>query len=74
MSTIAMKVAHMVEMLPASEQNLALELLKRMILAWDPDFTRLTEKESAELKKAEASGFVSDKDIDWDHLSEVYGK
>ena len=42
--------------------------------AWNPDFTRLTEKESAELKKAEASGFVSDKDIDWDHLSEVYGK
>ena len=73
MSSAAIEVARMVEMLPDAEQILVLELTKRMLLAWDPDFTRLTRSEEAELKRAEASGFVSEKDIDWDNLAEVYG-
>ena len=50
--------------------ELAYELLKRMVLAWDPDFTRLTPAEAQVLKAAEAEiergETVSDDEIDWD--------
>lgn len=53
MSDIAMKTAEMVSMLPPSEQNFAYEMVKRLVLAWDPDFTKLTPSEAAELAEAE---------------------
>lgn len=48
------RITHMVEMLPEQEQNLAFELIKRLVLAWDPDFTKLTPAEAAELEEAQA--------------------
>ena len=53
MSDIAMKMAEMVNMLPPSEQTLAYEMVKRMVRAWDPDFTKLTASEAQELEEAE---------------------
>ena len=53
MSDIAMKTAEMVSMLPPSEQNLAYEMVKRLVLAWDPDFTKLTPSEAAKIAEAE---------------------
>lgn len=47
------KVAEMVSMLPPSEQSFAFEMVKRLVLAWDPDFTKLTPAEAAELSEAE---------------------
>lgn len=38
------------------------------MLAWDPDFTKVTPQEAELIKDAEESGFVSESDIDWDHL------
>ena len=70
MSELAQKTALMLDMLPVQEQELAYELLKRMVLAWDPDFTRLTPAEAQALKEAEAEiergETVSDDQIDWD--------
>ena len=44
-------------------------LTKEALLAWDPDFTKLTEEEEAKsMDIAENSGFISEKDIDWEHL------
>ena len=43
----------MLEMLPAQEQNFALEFVKRLVLAWDPDYTKLTPSERKKLEKAE---------------------
>ena len=54
MAPIAEQIAGMVDMLPEAEQALAYELVKRMVLAWDPDFTRLTPVERMQLEKAEA--------------------
>lgn len=54
MAPIAERIAGMVEMLPEAEQTLAYELVKRMVLAWDPDFTRLTPAEQAQVEQAEA--------------------
>ncbi|MCH5348192.1 MAG: hypothetical protein J1E40_02620 [Oscillospiraceae bacterium] len=56
------------EMLPEHEQELAFETIKRFVLAWDPDFTKVTPEERRRIDEAESSGFVSDDEIDWDNL------
>lgn len=70
MSELAQKTATMLDMLPAQEQALAFEVMKRMVLAWDPDFTKLTPDEAAAVKAAEAEidrgETISDDAIDWD--------
>ena len=68
MSTQVQKIAEMLDMLPEAEQNLALEFMKRIVLAWDPDFTKLTPAEAAELKEAENGGYIDEDEIDWDDL------
>ena len=55
----------MLEMLPTQEQNLALELIKRLVLAWDPDYTRLTPEERTRLETAENGEYVDSENIDW---------
>ncbi len=60
----------MLDMLPEQEQNLACEMLKRIVLAWDPDFTKVTAEEAKQLEEAEQSGFISEDNIDWDNLSQ----
>lgn len=70
MSTKALEIAEMLDTLPSQEQELAYEMLKRIILAWDSDFTKVTDKEREEIAKAEQSGFVSEKEIDWDNLEQ----
>ena len=62
------KIAAMFDMLPKQEQDLAAELFKRIVLAWDPDFTKLTAYEEEQLKEAENSGYVDMEEIDWDNL------
>lgn len=42
----------LMEILPESEQNFALEFIKKLVLAWDPDFTKVTSLERAELEQA----------------------
>lgn len=70
MSELAQSTARMLDMLPAKEQALAFEMLKRFVLAWDPDFTKLTEAEALSLMQAEQElvngETVSHDAIDWD--------
>ena len=60
----------MMDMLPEHEQALAFKMLKRIVLAWDPDFTKLTEAEALSLQQAEdelAKGDTVPHDaINWD--------
>ena len=37
-------------MLPEHEQEFACEILKRIVLAWDPDYTKLTTEELKRLE------------------------
>lgn len=57
-------------MLPESDQQLAFELVKKLVLAWDPDFTKVTPQEAEALKEAELNfkngDFVTESDINWD--------
>ena len=63
------EILMMYNTLPETEQGLAYELLRRLVLAWDPDFTKLTPTERADLEESRADfekGMaVRMEDIDW---------
>lgn len=69
MSELARKTAAMLDMLPHEEQALAFEMLRRIVLAWDPDFTKLTPAEAEAVEQAEAEiergETVSHEAINW---------
>lgn len=69
MSTVSKQIVDMVNMLPESEQQLAFEFIKRMVLAWDSDFTKLTPFERDKLTKADAEIIngetIDHSEIDW---------
>lgn len=70
MGNTAQQVAMMVDMLPENDQKLAYELIKKLVLAWDPDYTKVTPLEAMQLEEAEQAfengEYVSHEDIDWD--------
>lgn len=49
------------------------ELNEKLVLAWDSDFTKVTEAEREQIKRAEESGFVRTEDIDWGNLEKYNG-
>lgn len=53
MAQVSKQIGEMVDMLSMEEQLLAFELIKRMVLAWDSDFTKLTLAERETLEKAD---------------------
>ena len=72
MSEIVANAARMMEMLPDSEKSFAFEFIKKLVLAWDPDFTKVTAEEAKQIEEAEQSGFIDEKDIDWNNLSKMF--
>ncbi len=70
MSTTTKQAIDLMEILPESEQSFALEFIKRLVLAWDPEFTKLTAAERAELEAAreeiENGETISHEEIEWD--------
>ena len=69
MIQVVQESVRMLEMLPESEQELASQLIKRLVLAWDPDFTKLTPEEQKRLEAAEQridnGEYLKDSDIAW---------
>jgi len=70
MSTIVKDTMRLMEMLPVEEQNFAYEFIKKLVRAWDPDFTKTTPAEAERIAAAENSGFVDETDIDWNNLAQ----
>lgn len=70
MSSATKQAIDLMEILPESEQSFALEFIKKLVLAWDPDFTKLTASERMALEQAESEfengDVVSHDEIDWD--------
>ncbi|MCM1100531.1 MAG: hypothetical protein NC079_02105 [Clostridium sp.] len=70
MSAITKEAINLMEILPESEQSFALEFIKKLVLAWDPDFTKLTLTEKKELEDADieirTGETVSHEEINWD--------
>ena len=54
MSEMVKEAAELMELLPDSDKSFALQLIKKLVLAWDPDFTKLTPEERRELEEARA--------------------
>ena len=71
MSDKTREMLQLVDMLPETEQDFIGEMIKRVVLAWDPDFTKTTpgEKCSIEIaeKEFENGEVVSHQDV-WDNI------
>jgi len=70
MSEIAIDTAKMIDILPEDDQKFAYEFVKKLVLAWDPDFTKVTPDEAKRISAAEESGFISEDEIDWDSMGQ----
>ena len=70
MSTTTKEVIELMEILPENDQNLALELIKKLVLAWDPDYTKITTSEQQRLDEAineiKQGKVVGENAINWD--------
>ena len=70
MAPISQRIAQMVDMLPDADQALALAMVEKLVLAWDPDFTKVTPDEDAAMTQAirelDAGEYVPDSAINWD--------
>ena len=73
MSNVALDAARMMDMLPEDEKEFAYEFIKKLVKAWDPDFTKATPEEAEKMEAAEKSGFVGESEIDWDNLQKDAG-
>ena len=75
MASTGKEIITMIDMLPEEEQRFVCELMKRLVLAWDPDFIRLTQKEADELEIAHGQirngEYFGDDEIDWDNLDKM---
>lgn len=69
MSGAVKEAVSLMEVLPETEQNFALEFIRKLVIAWDPDYTRLTSAERNALEEAEKdiaeNGTISHDDINW---------
>ena len=68
MSSIAIEAARLMDALPESDKEFAYEFIKKLVLAWDPDFTKVTAEEAKRIENAENSGYVDADKIDWDSI------
>lgn len=59
------------DILPEEDKKFAYEFIKKLVKAWDPDFTKVTPEEAQSIQAAEESGFIADSEIDWDNLSDI---
>jgi len=70
MASTTKQIIEMIDMLPDNERDLAFEIIKRLVYAWDPDYTKVTEAEAESLKNAEEAlvrgEYVRHEDINWD--------
>ena len=73
MSNVALDAARMMDMLPEDEKEFAYEFIKKLVKAWDPDFTKATPEEAEKMEVAEKSGFVEESEIDLDNLQKYAG-
>ena len=62
-----MQTAELLDILPDEDISIINALIKKLILAWDPDFTKVTPRERELLEKADAEmkngDFISEKDF-----------
>ncbi len=68
MSDIAIEAARLMDILPEADKEFAYEFIKKLVLAWDPDFTKVTVEEAKRIEDAEKSGYLDEDEIDWENI------
>lgn len=68
MSDIVIEAARLMDILPEADKAFAYEFIKKLVLAWDPDYTKVTESEAQMIDCAEKSGFIDEEEIDWNSI------
>lgn len=68
MSGIALEAARLMDVLPEADKELAYELIKKLVLAWDPDYTKVTDEEAKQIEAADNSGYIDEDEIDWESI------
>lgn len=62
-----LQTAELLDILPDEDVSMVNALIKKLIIAWDPDFTKVTEKERALLEKSDSEikngDFISEEDF-----------
>lgn len=53
MTAISKETMSILDVLPEQDQLLINEIAKKLLLAWDPDFTKVTPEERKRIEKAE---------------------
>ena len=67
MSTATREAIELLEVLPENERDFVLEVIRKLVIAWDPDYTKLTAAERKELDEAVADNERVPHDaINWD--------
>ena len=70
MNAATKEAINLMEILPESDQNSALEFIKKLVLAWDPDYTKVTPAERKAIEDAEKdiveNGTILHDAINWD--------
>lgn len=70
MSGAVKEAISLMEVLPENDQNFALEFIKKLVFAWDPDYTKVTSAEGMALEEAEKdieeNGTIPHDAINWD--------
>ena len=61
------EATNLLKILPENDQNFALEFVKKLVLAWDPDYTKVTPAERARLEEADAN-IKNNEVIDFDEI------
>lgn len=73
MSEKVKEMFQLVDMLPETEQDFINEMIKRVVLAWDPDFTKVTDSERMRMeiaqKELEQGEYISHEKM-WDFLED----
>lgn len=52
MNRTVKETTKLLELLPEKEQDFTLEFIKKLVLAWDPDYTKTTSEERTTLVQA----------------------
>ena len=68
MSSITVEAARLMDILPEADKAFAYEFIKKLVLAWDPDFTKVTAEEAKIIEDAENSGYIDADEIDWESI------
>ena len=69
MTAKTQEIVEMIDMPPETEQSLVFELIKRVVIAWDADFSKVTPDERREIDEGDDDikngRTVGYNDIDW---------